>query len=104
LEIDMSIGLDDVATGVGTYLVASLVFASLLVRIATSAWPSKLLRRHVWAFPLSPIFGSMALLGIVLLVVGQIVDVMIRGSFRALSGKRAYRRVQIDSYYHIRGR
>ena len=97
-EDGMMIAPESFAAAVGLYFVGSLVFAALLARVISTAWPGRMLRRHVWFFPLAPIFALLALIRFTLLQMGELADTIVRGCFRLISGKRTYRRIPVDPY------
>ena len=54
--------LFDVVAVTGLYLVASLLCAGLVVRIAATSWPGQIFRRKIWSFPFAPVLGIIAAL------------------------------------------
>ncbi|UYH54768.1 hypothetical protein N6L26_12090 [Qipengyuania sp. SS22] len=89
---------ESLAAAAGIYLVGSLVFAALLVRMISSSWPGKMLHRHVWLFPFAPAFAVLALTRFILLLAVMLVDRTVRGVFKAISGKPTRRRIPFDPY------
>lgn len=89
---------ETLAAAAGLYLVGSLVFAALLVRMISSSRLGKMLYRHVWLFPFAPVFAVLALTRFILLKAVILVDKTVRGVFKAISGKPTRRRVPFDPY------
>lgn len=105
----MPVGLTDVTVVdvvalMGLYLVASLFCAGLVVRISATTWPGQILRRRVWAFPIAPLLGVIAALRLALMAMGELADRGVRATFYAVSGKRAFRRMSVNSYGRPRRR
>lgn len=105
----MSLGLTgvtlvDVVAVTAAYLVASLFCAGLVVRISANAWPGQILRRQVWSFPIAPVLGVIAALRLALMAMGELTDRAVRACFHVISGKRAFRRVSVNSYGRTRRR